>query len=126
MSAHFRIAFIAVIVASCASCLAPTRCTVTNNSSETLTHVVVSGSTFSTPVPDLGPGSSRIVTLDPHGEEGTLAVAFRAQGRDIRHTESNYFEAAGYEVRIVVGSELQVTTEIGIAQSGLPKSTPSR
>jgi len=77
-------------------------------------------------VPDLAPGSSRIVSLAPRGEEGTMSVAFRVQGREVRHTEPTYFEAAGYEVRISVSPELHVTTEVGLFQPGLPKATPPR
>ena len=126
MSALRRLSLVAVLAAGCVSCSTQTRCTVSNDSSETLTHVVVSGSSFSTPVPDLPPGSSRTVSLAPRGEEGAISVAFRVQGREVRHTKPAYFEATGYEVRVTVGPELAVTTDVGLSRPGLPGAAPSR
>lgn len=118
------IAAIAAIAASCVSCSARTRCTITNNSTETLRQVVVSGSSFSSPVADLTPGAARTVSLAPRGEQGAVSVAFRVQGREFRHTAPLYFEATGYDLRVTVSPDLQITIEAGVYRPGPSRAAP--
>jgi hypothetical protein len=109
-----RIAASVVALAPLVGCSPATRCTVENQSKSTLTHLLISGSRFSVSAPDLAPGHSCVVTVRPRGEEGTLSVSFRANGREYQHSEPTYFEASGYEVSVKVNAQFLVTAQVGL------------
>jgi hypothetical protein len=98
------------------SCARSTQCTVENGSSVPLAHVVVTGTGFSAPVPDLAPGAKAVVVLHPPGEAGTLGIVFEAAGREHRHSEPVYFEARGYSALVRIGPEFNVTVQVGLAR----------
>ncbi len=97
-------------------CARSTQCTVENRSSAPLTHIVVTGTGFSAPVPDLAPGARAVVALHPPGEAGALGIVFEAAGREHRHSEPIYFEARGYSVLVRIEPELNVTVQVGLAK----------
>jgi hypothetical protein len=107
-------ALIALVLA--AGCARSTQCTVENRSSSTLTHIVLSGVGFTTPVPDLAPGASAAVSLRPRGEAGTINIAFEAGGREHRYSQSVYFEARGYALLVRVDPQFGVTVQVSLAR----------
>jgi hypothetical protein len=116
-SRHFAPAFAAVIaLVLAAGCARSTQCTVENRSSSALTHIVISGVGFTTPVPDLAPGASAVVSLRPRGEAGNIRIAFEAGGREHRHSVSVYFEARGYALLVRVDPQFGVAVQVSLAR----------
>ncbi len=83
--------------------------TIANQSSVTLSNLVVSGSGFSDRVGEIAPGRQRKLTVCPSGESG-VRVVFDAGSQHIDTGEQDYFEAGGgYRVAVTVQPDLKVS-----------------
>ena len=88
--------------------------TITNRSSVTLSHVVISGSGFSEDIGSLAPGAQHVLTVHPRGDSG-VRVAFEASGRKFDSGEQDYFEASGgYRITVTVGPDFKLTSTSNI------------
>jgi uncharacterized lipoprotein YajG len=87
--------------------------TIINRSSITLSNVVVSGSGFTNRVERVAPGAEQRLDVHPRGESG-LRVAFDAAGQKFDSGEQGYFEAQGYRVSAVIGTNLSVSISSGL------------
>jgi hypothetical protein len=94
-------------------CSGSTVVTITNRSSITLFNIVVSGSGFTNRVERIAPGAEQRLAVHPRGESG-LRVAFDAAGQKIDSGEQGYFEAQGYRVSAVIGTNLSVFISSGL------------
>jgi uncharacterized lipoprotein YajG len=105
---HFsRVILFAAIIAL-TGCLDSSVVTITNQSSVTVSNVVLSGSGFSNRFESIAPGAERHFTVRPRGESG-LRVAFDAARRIVDSGKQGYFEADGYRVSAVIGTNLSVS-----------------
>ena len=83
--------------------------TITNESSLTLSNVVVSGSGFSERVGTIPAGGEHRLSVRPRGESGVRLV-FDAGTQHVDSGEQGYFEAAGgYRVAATVSTNLSVS-----------------
>ena len=83
--------------------------TISNQSSVTLSNLVVSGSGFSARVGEIAAGRQRKLTVRPSGESG-VRVVFDAGSQHIDTGEQDYFEAGGgYRVAVTVHPDLKVS-----------------
>ena len=83
--------------------------TVKNQSSLTLSNVVVSGSGFSTRIAKIPAGSEHRLTVRPSGDSGVRLV-FDAGTQHIDSGSQGYFEAGGgYRVTATVDTNLSVS-----------------
>ncbi len=89
--------------------------TIKNDSSVTLSNVVVSGAGFSERIGRISAGAEHRFTAHPTGESG-VRVEFDAEGRHIDSGEQGYFEADGlYRVAATVRTNLSVSVESNLS-----------
>ena len=81
---------------------------ISNQSSMTVSNVVLSGSGFTNRFESIAPGAKQHFVVRPHGESG-LRVAFDAAGRRVDSGEQSYFESDGYRVSAVISTNLSVS-----------------
>jgi len=89
--------------------------TIDNQSSQTLSNIVVSGSGFSNEIGSIDPGEKHKLTVHPVGESG-LRIRFYAGTERIDSGEQDYFEPnGGYRVSAVISTDLSVSvsSELG-------------
>lgn len=83
---------------------------VENQSSVTVSNVVVSGNGFSQTIRSIAPGKTHQLTVLPAGETG-VRLTFDAGEKRMDSGAQNYFEAnSSYRVHTVINSNLTVTT----------------
>jgi len=83
--------------------------TIKNQSSLTLSNVVVSGSGFSTRIAKIPAGTEHRLTVRPSGDSGVRLV-FDAGTQHIDSGNQGYFEArGGYRVFAIIGTNLSVS-----------------
>ena len=98
-----------VALAAAAGCSRAPVITVQNQSSQTLSNVVVSGSGFSTRIANIPAGSEHRLTVRPSGASGVCLV-FDAGTQHIDSGSQGYFEArGGYRVFAIIGTNLSVS-----------------
>lgn len=86
--------------------------TLANQSSLTLSNVVVSGTGFSERIADLPPGGEHRLRVRPQGESG-VRLTFDAGTRQVDSGAQGYFEAGGgYRIRVIVGTNLNVSVSV--------------
>lgn len=82
--------------------------TIANQSSLTLSNLVVAGTGFAERVGDLPPDGTREVRVRPSGESG-VRLTFDAGTKRVDSGSQGYFEAGGgYRVAVTVGTNLSV------------------
>jgi len=82
--------------------------TIENESDNTLTKIILSGSGFSQQVGDLPPGEKREVIVRPNGESG-LNLAFQVNDRSYENNNLGYLEAeGGYRMKLIVDPNLKI------------------
>lgn len=101
-------AFLVVPLLLAAGCSRSPVIALSNQSSQTLSNVVVSGSGFSERIGNLPGGGRRELPVQPRGETG-VRLEFDAGPRHVDTGAQGYFEAGGgYRVSVVVGTNLDV------------------
>lgn len=106
---------VATIVAVVGCSRAPV-ITITNQSSLTLSNVMVSGSGFSERIERIAAGAEYRLRVHPHGESGVRLV-FDAGRQHVDSGEQGYFEAGGgYRVAATIGSNLNVSISSDLRQ----------
>ncbi len=101
---------VSVLVAAPGCSRAPVL-TVRNDSSQTLSNVVVSGTGFSERISMLPSGVEHRLRVKPQGESG-VRLTFDAGGQQVDSGIQGYIEpAGGYRVRVTVGTNLNVSIE---------------
>ena len=105
---HISSAIIFAAVLTLTGCSSSSVVSITNRSSVTVSNVVLSGSGFTNRFENIAPGGERHFTVRPRGESG-LRVAFDAAGRTVDSGEQGYFEADGYHVTAIIGTNLSVS-----------------
>ena len=108
-----RLAFQALIliaaVATMAGCSCAPVITITNQSSVTLSNVVVLGSGFSNRIDSIAAGGVHRLAVHPKGESG-LRIVFDAGVQHVDSGELAYIEAGGhYRVSTTVSTNLSVS-----------------
>jgi len=82
--------------------------TIKNQSSLTLSNVVVSGSGFSNRIANIPAGTGHRLTVQPSADSG-VRLAFDAGTQHIGSGSQGYFEArGGYRIVAIVGTNLSV------------------
>jgi hypothetical protein len=89
--------------------------TLSNQSSATLSNVILSGTGFTNWIPSITPGAKERVHVHPSGASG-LRVTFDVDGKKFDSGEKDYFES-GYRVSAIVHTNLSVTVS---TSSGFP------
>ena len=106
---RISITIILAALAATAGCSRAPVITVKNQSSLTLSNVVVSGSGFTNRIELIRPGAEHRLTVHPSGESG-LRLVFDAGTHHIDSGSQGYFEAGGgYRVTATVGTNLGVS-----------------
>ena len=102
------LALTATLVGNGVGCAKSPLVTVTNQSSVTISNVVVSGTGFSEALSSLAPGKSLDLYVKPKGETG-LRLVFDAGEKHMDSGNQGYFEGNGaYRVKAVVSTNLTV------------------
>ncbi|MBM3840884.1 MAG: hypothetical protein FJ398_23605 [Verrucomicrobia bacterium] len=102
------IAAVSVLLAS-ASCSRAPVLTIKNQSSLTLSNVVVSGTGFSERIASIPAGGEHRMRVRPQGESGVRMV-FDAGTQRVDSGAQGYFEASGgYRITATVGTNLSVS-----------------
>ena len=79
-----------------------------NDSSQTVSNLVVSGSGFAERIGTVRAGEERRWEVRPTGESG-MRIEFEAGGRRVDSGSQGYFEPrGGYRIREVIGTNLDV------------------
>lgn len=107
--------FAAVLcLAALTGCARQPQLTVVNQSSTTLTDLVVSGSGFSTRLGALAPGEQRRLGVSPSGES-SLRFEFDASGKHHSVAPDCYFENSPlYRVTATIGPDFTVKVDVRI------------
>jgi len=99
---------LALILAAAGCSQAPV-ITLTNQSSQTVSNVVVSGAGFSEQIDSIPAGAQHELAIHPTGESG-LRVAFDAGTQHVDSGEQGYSESGGgYRVSAIISTNLDVS-----------------
>ena len=97
-----------VALAAAAGCSRAPVITVQNQSSQTLSNVVVSGSGFTNRIESIAAGGKHRLTVRPSGDSG-LRLVFDAGTQHVDSGSQGYFEAGGgYRVTATVDTNLGI------------------
>ncbi|HOB99250.1 MAG TPA: hypothetical protein PKM43_10950 [Verrucomicrobiota bacterium] len=103
-----RVVILAVIAAAAGCSRAPV-ITIQNQSSQTLSNVVVSGSGFTNRIESIAAGGECRLAVRPSGDSG-LRLVFDAGTQHVDSGSQGYFEAGGgYRVTATVDTNLGVS-----------------
>ena len=105
---HFSNAIIFAAVLTLTGCSGSAVVSITNQSSLTVSNVVLSGSGFTNRFDSIAPRGEKHFTVRHCGGSG-LRVAFDAAGGTVESSEQDYFESDGYQVTAVIGTNLSVS-----------------
>jgi hypothetical protein len=99
----------AAILGFTTGCSRPPVITIQNESSATISNVVVSGTGFTHRIDHIAAGGEQRLTVRPSGESG-IRIAFDAGTQQIDSGSQGYFEpAGGYRITATVDTNLNVT-----------------
>lgn len=98
-----------------AGCSRDTVINVTNNSSGSVSNVIVSGNGFTNALGTIDSRTTRKVSVHPAGESG-VRLTFTSGGRQFNSGDREYVEAAGYSVSLTIEPDLSIVSDSALRQ----------